>query len=83
MILTLQKNAALTIMVGGEAEPVETVRPLLNLMGKTVKHLGANLSREAFVTLCELRRSRLRAAHEDDQSNHDCDDDDRVCTDAM
>src|SRR5437763_4517641 len=34
------KNAALSIMVGGDAEVVEAVRPLLECMGKTVVHQG-------------------------------------------
>ena len=34
------RNAALSIMVGGEAEAVERVRPLLELMGKTIVHQG-------------------------------------------
>ncbi len=34
------RNATLAIMVGGDAEAVETVRPLLELMGKTIVHLG-------------------------------------------
>src|SRR5207244_4203034 len=34
------KNAALSIMVGGEAEAVEAVRPLLECMGKTIIHQG-------------------------------------------
>ncbi len=34
------KNAALSIMVGGEPEAVEAVRPLLECMGKTVVHQG-------------------------------------------
>ena len=34
------KNAALSIMIGGETEPVEIVRPLLELMGKTIVHQG-------------------------------------------
>jgi 3-hydroxyisobutyrate dehydrogenase len=34
------KNAALSIMVGGDAGAVETVRPLLETMGKTVVHQG-------------------------------------------
>jgi 2-hydroxy-3-oxopropionate reductase len=34
------KNAALSIMVGGEAEAFARVRPLLDLMGKTVTHVG-------------------------------------------
>ncbi|MFE1602244.1 2-hydroxy-3-oxopropionate reductase [Methylobacterium sp. ID0610] len=34
------KNAALSIMVGGSAEAVARVRPLLDLMGKTVTHVG-------------------------------------------
>jgi 3-hydroxyisobutyrate dehydrogenase len=34
------KNATLSIMVGGEAEAVEAVGPLLECMGKTVVHQG-------------------------------------------
>ncbi len=34
------KNAALSIMVGGEPEAVEAVRPLLECMGKTIVHQG-------------------------------------------
>jgi 3-hydroxyisobutyrate dehydrogenase len=34
------RNATLSIMVGGEAEAVEAVRPLLECMGKTVVHQG-------------------------------------------
>src|SRR5438067_744091 len=34
------KNAALSIMVGGDAEAVEAVRPLLECMGKTIVHQG-------------------------------------------
>jgi 3-hydroxyisobutyrate dehydrogenase len=34
------KNATLSIMVGGDVEPVETVRPLFDRMGKTVVHQG-------------------------------------------
>jgi len=34
------RNATLSIMVGGEAEVVEAVRPLLELMGKTIVHQG-------------------------------------------
>jgi 3-hydroxyisobutyrate dehydrogenase len=34
------KNAALTIMVGGDQDAVEAVRPLLECMGKTVVHQG-------------------------------------------
>src|SRR5439155_5096361 len=34
------KNAALSIMVGGDKEAVEAVRPLLECMGKTVVHQG-------------------------------------------
>jgi 3-hydroxyisobutyrate dehydrogenase len=34
------KNAALSIMVGGDADAVEAVRPLLECMGKTVVHQG-------------------------------------------
>src|SRR5438132_1601340 len=34
------KNAALSIMVGGDNEAVEAVRPLLECMGKTIVHQG-------------------------------------------
>jgi 3-hydroxyisobutyrate dehydrogenase len=34
------KNAALSIMVGGEADVVEPLRPLLECMGKTIVHQG-------------------------------------------
>ncbi len=34
------KNAALSIMVGGDKEVVEAVRPLFDCMGKTVVHQG-------------------------------------------
>src|ERR1700722_2920368 len=34
------RNAALSIMVGGTAELVEAVRPLLECMGKTIVHQG-------------------------------------------
>ena len=34
------RNATLSIMVGGEPETVAAVRPLLELMGKTIIHLG-------------------------------------------
>ena len=34
------RNAALSIMVGGDAAAVERVRPLLALMGKTIVHQG-------------------------------------------
>src|SRR5215510_8956521 len=34
------KNAALSIMVGGEPEAVEAVRPLLECLGKTIVHQG-------------------------------------------
>jgi 3-hydroxyisobutyrate dehydrogenase len=34
------KNATLSIMVGGDAEAVEAVRPLLECMGKTIVHQG-------------------------------------------
>jgi 2-hydroxy-3-oxopropionate reductase len=36
------KNAALSIMVGGDASDVEEARPLLETVGKTVVHVGAN-----------------------------------------
>jgi 3-hydroxyisobutyrate dehydrogenase len=34
------KNAALSIMIGGDADVVEAVRPLFDCMGKTVVHQG-------------------------------------------
>ncbi len=34
------RNAALSIMVGGDAEAVEAARPLLECMGKTIVHQG-------------------------------------------
>lgn len=34
------KNAALSIMVGGDKEAVEAIRPLLECMGKTIIHQG-------------------------------------------
>ena len=34
------KNAALSIMVGGDADVVEAIRPLLECMGKTIVHQG-------------------------------------------
>jgi 3-hydroxyisobutyrate dehydrogenase len=35
------RNASLSIMVGGEAGVVETIRPLLELLGQTIVHQGA------------------------------------------
>ncbi len=34
------RNAALSIMVGGDANAVQRIRPLLELMGKTIVHQG-------------------------------------------
>src|SRR5271170_3862922 len=34
------KNAALSIMVGGDAEVVESVKPIFECMGKTIVHQG-------------------------------------------
>jgi 3-hydroxyisobutyrate dehydrogenase len=34
------KNAALSIMVGGDANVIEAIRPLLECMGKTIVHQG-------------------------------------------
>lgn len=34
------RNAALSIMIGGDAGPVERLRPLFELMGKTIVHQG-------------------------------------------
>ncbi|MEM9587923.1 MAG: NAD(P)-dependent oxidoreductase [Planctomycetota bacterium] len=34
------RNAALSIMIGGDAEPVQRVMPLFELMGKTIVHQG-------------------------------------------
>ncbi|WKB55023.1 2-hydroxy-3-oxopropionate reductase [Eleftheria terrae] len=36
------KAASLTIMVGGPAKAFETARPLFELMGKNITHVGAN-----------------------------------------
>ena len=35
------RNASLSIMVGGEASVVETIRPLFELLGRTIIHQGA------------------------------------------
>ncbi len=35
------KNAALSIMIGGDTDVVEAIRPLLECMGKTIIHQGA------------------------------------------
>jgi len=35
------KNAALSIMVGGDADVLEAVKPLLSCMGKTIVHQGS------------------------------------------
>jgi 3-hydroxyisobutyrate dehydrogenase len=35
------KNAALSIMIGGDAAVVEAIRPLFECMGKTIIHQGA------------------------------------------
>jgi 3-hydroxyisobutyrate dehydrogenase len=34
------KNATLSIMIGGEPEPIDRVMPLLQVMGKTIKVMG-------------------------------------------
>ena len=34
------RNAALSIMVGGDEEPIERVRPILETMGKSIVHQG-------------------------------------------
>ena len=34
------RNAALSIMIGGEADAIEALRPLLECMGKTIVHQG-------------------------------------------
>lgn len=36
------REGTLTIMVGGEAEALETVRPVLAAMGKTITHVGGS-----------------------------------------
>ncbi len=36
------KNAALSIMVGGDKEAFERVRPVLSAMGTTISHVGAS-----------------------------------------
>src|SRR5262249_35223884 len=43
-------DAALSIMVGGEAADVEAARPVFEAMGKTITHLGP-LSAAGFATL--------------------------------
>ena len=50
------KNAALSIMVGGDADVVEAVQPLFECMGKTIVHQGAG---------------RRRPAHQDGQPDPD------------
>lgn len=34
------KNAALSIMIGGDSEPIDAVMPCFETMGKTIKHQG-------------------------------------------
>lgn len=34
------RNATLTIMIGGPAEALETTRPVFNVIGKTITHVG-------------------------------------------
>ena len=58
------KNAALSIMVGGDAEVVEAVRPLFECMGKTIVHQGA---------------AGCRPAHQDGQPDPDFQQHDRAC----
>jgi 2-hydroxy-3-oxopropionate reductase len=36
------KNAALSIMVGGDAEDFEAAKPILDVVGRTVVHVGAS-----------------------------------------
>jgi len=38
--MSAPRNATLSIMVGGDAEAVERVRPLLEILGKTIIHQG-------------------------------------------
>jgi len=40
--VTAAANASLSIMVGGPAETLAQVRPLLDLLGKTIVHVGEN-----------------------------------------
>ncbi|MFA6312993.1 MAG: NAD(P)-dependent oxidoreductase [Sterolibacterium sp.] len=40
--VTAAEGAALAIMVGGPAETLELVRPLFELLGKTIVHVGEN-----------------------------------------
>lgn len=40
--VTAAENAALAIMVGGSAETLAQVRPLFELLGKTIVHVGGN-----------------------------------------
>ena len=56
------RNATLSIMVGGDEDAVERVRPLFEVMGKTIVHQGG---------------PGRGAAHEDGQPDADRDGDDR------
>jgi len=51
------KNATLTIMVGSEAPIFEKVRPLFELMGKTVTHIGENGAGQT----CKLANNMIAA----------------------
>ena len=39
------KNAALSIMIGGDKDVVDAVQPLFECMGKTIVHQGAGRAR--------------------------------------
>ena len=51
------RDAKLSIMVGGEEEDFEAVRPILEVMGNNIVYQGT---------------SRSRTAYENVQSNYDC-----------
>jgi 3-hydroxyisobutyrate dehydrogenase-like beta-hydroxyacid dehydrogenase len=54
-------NAALTIMVGGDASAFECVKPLFEAMGKTISHIGGNGAGQAWAWRQWPRRSTSRA----------------------
>jgi 2-hydroxy-3-oxopropionate reductase len=67
------QNATLAIMVGGEARALDKVRPLLDLLGKTIVHVGASgagqvakacnqMTMVAAIQAC-AEAARLAAAH--------------------
>nr|WP_275656878.1 NAD(P)-dependent oxidoreductase [Sporolactobacillus pectinivorans] len=56
------ENGELIFFVGGDAKDVETVRPLLNIMGKSVQHKGANGSGTAMKLVNNLMLGQTVAA---------------------